>query len=115
MNHYRGELWLILVTLLAASGWFVSKAALQELPAAGFIGARLVGAALLFLPFALPQLRQWTAGQFARAAVVGAAFSGNIFFWIQGVSHSYRGCCFATAHRQCCGCRSPFQAAGCIC
>jgi len=36
MHHYRGELWLILVTLLAASGWFVSKAALQELPAAGF-------------------------------------------------------------------------------
>ena len=50
MHHYRGELWLILVTLLAASGWFVSKAALQELPAAGFIGARMVGAALLFLP-----------------------------------------------------------------
>ena len=88
MHHYRGELWLILVTLLAASGWFVSKAALQELPAAGFIGARMIGAALLFLPFALPQLCQWTAGQFARAAAVGAAFSGNIFFWIQGVAHS---------------------------
>ena len=89
MNHYRGELWLVLVTLFAASGWFVSKAALQEMPASGFIGARMIGAALLFLPFALPQLRQWTAGQFARATAVGAAFSANIFFWIQGVAHSH--------------------------
>ncbi|MCG7657653.1 DMT family transporter [Wielerella bovis] len=88
MNKYRGELMLFTVTLFAAAGWFVSKASLKELPPAGFLGIRFVGASLLFLPFALPKIRQLQRAQIFRAAAVGAAFTTNIFLWIQGVAHS---------------------------
>ena len=88
MNKYRGELMLFTVTLFAASGWFVSKATLKELPPSGFLGIRFIGASLLFLPFALPHLRRLQHQQILRAAAVGAAFSANIFLWIQGVAHS---------------------------
>ena len=88
MQKYYGEILFFIVTLFAASGWFVSKAALAELPPAGFLGIRFMAASLLFLPFALPHFRQFSRQQIAQAACISLAFSGNIFLWIQGVAHS---------------------------
>lgn len=88
MHKYRGELILLLVSILAASGWLFSKYALQELPPAGFISVRFLAAAALFLPFAYPQLRRLTRQQLKSAVTVGAAFSLNLFLWVQGMSHT---------------------------
>ena len=88
MQKYYGEILFFIVTLFAAAGWFVSKAALAELPPAGFLGIRFMAASLLFLPFALPHFRQFSRQQIAQAACISLAFSGNIFLWIQGVAHS---------------------------
>ncbi len=88
MQKYRGELILLVVTILAASGWLFSKYSLQELPPAGFISVRFLAAALLFLPFAYPQLRRLSREQFKSAVTVGSAFSLNLFLWVQGMSYS---------------------------
>ena len=79
MQKYYGEILFFIVTLFAAAGWFVSKAALAELPPAGFLSIRFMVASLLFLPFALPHFRQFSRQQIAQAACISLAFSGNIF------------------------------------
>ncbi|KGQ70518.1 RhaT protein [Chelonobacter oris] len=88
MYKYRGELILLLVSLLAASGWLFSKYALQVLPPAGFISVRFLAAGLLFLPFACPQLRRLSREQLKSAVTVGLAFSLNLFLWVQGMSYT---------------------------
>lgn len=88
MNAYRGESLLLLVTLLAAAGWFVSKYALQELPPAGFLALRFLLASLIFLPFSYAHLRQMSRLQIRAGFMVGCTFGLNLFLWIQGVTHS---------------------------
>ncbi|KAE9528957.1 DMT family transporter [Testudinibacter aquarius] len=88
MQKYRGELILLVVSILAASGWLFSKYSLMALPPAGFISVRFLAAALLFLPFAYPQLRRLSNAQLKSAVTVGAAFSLNLFLWVQGMSYT---------------------------
>lgn len=122
VQKYRGELILLVVTILAASGWLFSKYSLQELPPAGFISVRFLAAALLFLPFAYPQLRRLSREQFKSAVTVGSAFSLNCFYgcrawviariWVKARLLSVYRCClrggffglfFATARSECSG------------
>ncbi|MGR6980126.1 DMT family transporter [Testudinibacter sp. P27/CKL/0425] len=88
VQKYRGEWILLVVSILAAAGWLFSKYALLELPPAGFISVRFLAAALLFLPFAYPQLRKLSPAQWKSAVTVGSAFSLNLFLWVQGMSYT---------------------------
>lgn len=84
IQKYRGELLL----LLAAFGWLFSKNALAELPAVAFIALRFSIATLLFLPFALPQLRSLSKQQWKYSAFVGISFCLYLFFWVMGVKYT---------------------------
>lgn len=87
-QKYRGELILLLVTLIAASGWFFSKAALTEFPVMGFIGWRFLLAFLLYLPFAYSSLTNLSKPQFLRSSAVGFCYVLYLTLWIFGLVNS---------------------------
>lgn len=87
-QKHRGEFLLLLATLAAALGWLFSKSAIAELPAVAFVSLRFSIATLLFLPFALPQLRSLTRQQWKHSTLVGASFCLYLFFWVLGVKHT---------------------------
>lgn len=88
LKKYLGEVMIFVVTLIGASGWFLSKYSMEELPPIGFIGLRFFLAFLLFLPFALPQLTRLNKPQILRASAVGFANILNIVLWVLGLIHS---------------------------
>lgn len=88
IKTYRGEAILFIVTLIAASGWFFSKYSIAEFPPLGFIGLRFSVAALLFLPFAYPQLKQLSKQQIIRATAVGLCYTFYLTLWLLGLLNS---------------------------
>ncbi len=88
MQKYFGELILVVVTLLAAIGWFFSKYAIEEMPPIGFIGLRFLAASLLFLPFAYPKLKKIPPHLAYSAAGVGLIFTLNLAFWVSAITYS---------------------------
>lgn len=87
-KHYRGELILLLVTLIAASGWFFSKNALTEFPTMGFIGWRFLLAFFLYLPFSYSALRYLSAQQVKRSSAVGFCYTIYLTLWMFGLINS---------------------------
>lgn len=87
-KHYRGELILLLVTLIAASGWFFSKNALTEFPTMGFIGWRFLLAFFLYLPFSYSALRSLSAQQVKRSSAVGFCYTIYLTLWMFGLINS---------------------------
>lgn len=85
----RADLLLLLVTLLAASGWIFSKEALNGLPPLLFIGSRFLLAGLILAAFAGPALRRLSRGDLLAGAGVGVLFSGALTLWILGLYHSH--------------------------
>ena len=81
-------LLMVLVTLLAAAGWFFSKEAIQELPPAAFIGSRFLLAALLLLPLAWLREPVPTRAQLTRAAGCGILLGVNLLLWVTAISQS---------------------------
>lgn len=88
MQKYLGELSLLLVTVVAAIGWFFSKYAIEEMPPIGFIGLRFLLASILFLPFAYPQLKQIPRRLIVAATGVGLIFTLNLVFWVSAITYS---------------------------
>ncbi|PJG83270.1 DMT family transporter [Caviibacterium pharyngocola] len=88
MQKYLGETILLFVTVIAAIGWFFSKYAIAEMPPVGFLGLRFSLAALLFLPFAYPQLKALSASQRIACASVGIMFTLDLAFWIIAIHYS---------------------------
>lgn len=88
LKKYLGEIMMFTVTLIGASGWFLSKYSMEQLPPMGFIGLRFFLAFLIFLPFALLQLKQLNKAQILRASAVGFANILNIVLWVSGLVHS---------------------------
>ncbi len=84
----RADLLLLLVTLLAASGWIFSKEALNGMPPLLFIGSRFLLAGLILAAFAMPVLRRLSRGDLILGAGVGLLFSAALTFWIFGLHHS---------------------------
>jgi drug/metabolite transporter (DMT)-like permease len=84
----RADLLLLLVTLLAASGWIFSKEALNGMPPLLFIGTRFLLAGAILAAFAGPALRRLSRGDLATGAAVGLLFSGALTLWILGLHHS---------------------------
>lgn len=87
-KHYRGELILLLVTLIASSGWFFSKNALTEFPTMGFIGWRFLLAFFLYLPFSYSALRYLSAQQVKRSSAVGFCYTIYLTLWMFGLINS---------------------------
>lgn len=87
-TQYKGEIALVIGTILAAAGWFFSKAALAEFPPVAFIAIRFVIAALIFLPFGYSSIRRLTLSQTLKAAAVGVFFAGNLVSWIVALNLS---------------------------
>ncbi|WP_254277663.1 DMT family transporter [Halomonas sp. 3H] len=85
----RADLLLLLVTLLAASGWIFSKEALNGLPPLLFIGSRFLLAGLVLAAFAGPALRRISWRNLLAGAGVGVLFSGALTLWILGLYHSH--------------------------
>ncbi|WP_373183696.1 DMT family transporter [Halomonas campaniensis] len=85
----RADLLLLLVTMLAASGWIFSKEALNGLPPLLFIGSRFLLAGLVLAAFAGPALRRISWRNLLAGAGVGVLFSGALTLWILGLYHSH--------------------------
>ncbi|MGV6988100.1 DMT family transporter [Testudinibacter sp. P80/BLE/0925] len=88
MQNYLGQILIFIVTLIGASGWFLSKNAIAEMPSVGFMGLRFLTAALIFLPFAHRQLYRLKRIQILNASAVGIALALNLFLWVQGITYS---------------------------
>ncbi|HBO37984.1 MAG TPA: EamA family transporter [Pasteurellaceae bacterium] len=88
LKKYFGEIMLFIVTLIGASGWFLSKYSMQELPPMGFLGLRFSLAFILFLPLSYSQLRSLDKLQLVRAGTVGVAYTVNIVLWLLGLINS---------------------------
>ncbi|MGJ7456225.1 DMT family transporter [Halomonas sp. MA07-2] len=84
----RADLLLLLVTLLAASGWIFSKEALNGLPPLLFIGTRFLLAGVILAAFAGPALRRLSRNDILTGAGVGVLFSAALTLWIMGLYHS---------------------------
>ncbi|WP_273404026.1 DMT family transporter [Actinobacillus porcinus] len=87
-QKYPGEWILFLVSMIAASGWFFSKFAMEEFPPIGFMGARFTLGFCLFLPFAYSQLKQLSRSQIIQACLVGICYTVNISLWTLGLIYS---------------------------
>lgn len=88
MQKYLGELILVIVTFVAAIGWFFSKYVIEEMPPIGFIGLRFLFAALLFLPFAYKSLVYLPLRLLFPAMGTGCVFTLNLAFWVSAIHYS---------------------------
>jgi|TARA_R100000049_G_C1931756_1_gene75677 drug/metabolite transporter (DMT)-like permease len=85
---WQADALLLLVTVLAASGWIFSKEALAGMPPLLFIGTRFLLAGLILLGFAWPTLTRMSARRVRRGLLVGVLFSAAIAFWVLGLNYS---------------------------
>jgi drug/metabolite transporter (DMT)-like permease len=85
---WQADALLLLVTVLAASGWIFSKEALAGMPPLLFIGTRFLLAGLILLGFAWPTLTRMPARRVRRGLLVGVLFSAAIAFWVLGLNYS---------------------------
>lgn len=85
---WQADVLLLLVTVLAASGWIFSKEALAGMPPLLFIGTRFLLAGLILLGFAWPTLTRMPARRVRRGLLVGVLFSAAIAFWVLGLNYS---------------------------
>ena len=85
---WQADVLLLLVTVLAASGWIFSKEALAGMPPLLFIGTRFLLAGLILLGFAWPTLTRMSARRVRRGLLVGVLFSAAIAFWVLGLNYS---------------------------
>lgn len=88
-NHsLKADVYLIIVTLLAAISWMFSKEAMNEMPPLLFIGSRFLLAGIFLALFSRRSLiglnpKQWTA-----SAQVGILFGMSMCLWIFGLFHA---------------------------
>lgn len=84
-SHFKAELILVLVTVIAAFGWIFSKEALAGLPPIFFLGVRFViaGIVLFFVGARFFKGIRWQ--DLKGAILVGAVMSIAMMFWIVGL------------------------------
>ncbi len=88
MSSYRGEIYLLLTTLLAALGWGASKVVVGEVPGVLFIGSRFLIAGLILLLFCFKQVLALNWRQLTRLASLGVLLSLTLQLWVSAVSVS---------------------------
>ncbi len=87
-DSLRGELLLVLVTIMAAVGWLLSKKALETVDPFWFIGVRFLLAGLLLAFTCYPSLRKMSRTQWQTAALTGILFGLAMLLWVQGLFYS---------------------------
>lgn len=84
-NILKADLWLVLVTLLAAISWIFSKEAVLIMPPLLFVSLRFLLAGLLLSILGFHQIRALNRQQLKQAIGVGIIFALGMCFWIMGV------------------------------
>ncbi|MFY0665353.1 MAG: DMT family transporter [Natronospirillum sp.] len=82
----RSDVWLVLVTLLAAFGWVFSKEALAGMTPLLFLGARFLGAGVVLALLGWPALYRLTGEQWRRALMTGVVMGAAMSCWIMGLN-----------------------------
>ena len=82
------DVLLIVVTLIAAIRWMVSKEAIALMPPLLFMGLRFLLAAAFLACIGSRQLRALTREHILRSARVGIVFGVAMLFWVLGLAHS---------------------------
>jgi len=85
----RGELYLLLATLLAAVGWIASKLIILEVPGEVFITARFLLASFILMPFCYRQILALTLKQIASVCAVGVILAASVQVWVHAISISH--------------------------
>ena len=85
-NTAKADLWLLLVTVLAAISWMFSKEAILIMPPLLFTSLRFSVAGLLLALLGWRQIRDLCWGQYTQAMAVGSVFTVGMCFWIMGVN-----------------------------
>lgn len=88
-NRVRGDLVLVLVTILAAFGWLLSKKVLDfAVPPFLFIGVRFLLAGLVLGAIFHGTVRSLSTAQVKIAAATGSLFGLAMLLWVQGLFYS---------------------------
>lgn len=86
-DAYKSDLYLVLVTLLAAIGWMLSKEAVLMMPPLMFMAGRFLIAGAFLALLALPSLFRLTQDQILQSLGVGFVFGIAMTCWIMGLYH----------------------------
>ncbi|ABV37318.1 conserved hypothetical transmembrane protein DUF6 [Shewanella sediminis HAW-EB3] len=84
----RGEIYLLLATLLAGVGWIASKEIISEVPGEVFITARFLLASLILLPFCYRRILALTLKQVVSVCAVGVILAASVQVWVHAISIS---------------------------
>ncbi|MDY0206944.1 MAG: DMT family transporter [Pseudomonas sp.] len=84
----QSDLLLVVVTLISAISWMLSKEAIMLMPSLLFMGLRFLLAAAFLACIGARQLGQLTFEHILRSARVGLVFGVAMLFWVQGLAHN---------------------------
>lgn len=87
-EQVRADVLLVVVTLLAAAGWFFSKHALEGLPPLFFMGVRFLLAAAVLGCFGVPVLGRLKSRELLAAAAPGLVMAIAMMCWILGLERA---------------------------
>ncbi|MGC8119132.1 DMT family transporter [Marinobacter sp. VGCF2001] len=87
-DAHKSDIYLVLVTLLAAVGWMFSKEAVLMMPPLMFMAARFLIAGTFLAMLALPSLCKLGRDQVIRSLGVGFVFGIAMTCWIMGLYHT---------------------------
>lgn len=85
---YRGELFILLSTILAGVGWIASKFVILEVPGVTFVTARFLLASIILLPFCYKQVFALRPKQVLSLCAVGVVLAASIEVWVYAISIS---------------------------
>ena len=87
-NTTKSDLLLVLVTLLAALGWILSREAVNAMPPLLFMSVRFILASAFLAWFARQQLPALGGAALLRSLRVGAVFGIAMSLWVVGLKES---------------------------
>jgi drug/metabolite transporter (DMT)-like permease len=84
----RADISLVLVTIIAAIGWVLSKYAMLEFAPFTFVALRFLLAGLVLAWIGRKQLRQLTRQQLLRSMATGMVMGSAMLVWIMGLQRT---------------------------
>lgn len=88
VTHFKAELILVLVTIIAAFGWIFSKETLQGLPPLFFMGVRFLVAGFVLLLAGRKYFRRLNFHDIKGAMTVGLVLGAAMMLWITALDQS---------------------------
>jgi drug/metabolite transporter (DMT)-like permease len=85
MTQRHAEILLLLVSMIAAVGWILSKASMAEFQPYTFMGLRFLLAALALSFFCIDDLRRLSINQILRCLATGSALGCGLLSWSVGL------------------------------